>query len=721
MMAPAARSATVVVPTLGGARLARMLESLAAQTAPHQTIVVDNGSADGSVAAAAERLAGAEVLRLERNAGYSRAVNLGAARADGEVLVLLNDDCVCEPRFVERIAAPIDPGAGVAMAAGVMRDWRHPALIDSAGMELDRTLLVFDYLNGEPVSVLAGGVADPIGPSAAAAAFDRSAFLGAGGFDERLFAYWEDVDLVLRLRRRGWRCSLAPEAIGDHAHSATLGSGSARKNYLMGYGRGYLLRKWGVLNARRIAAVAVREGALCAGQALYDRNLAGVRGRLDGFRDARPVERYPSELALGAAGPGAIANLARRRRRRGRLAAGPGDRTDRLERTLAVLHLAQTSGPSRSLARELGWLGEVSALDLVVPGPGSVEDELRPRATVIRRDYEALTAPSRGIRGLLGDLRRLWREVWQFRELLAERRPQLVVVVTSMLPAVAIAAALERVPILVYCGELFDRGFGAGAVRAFAGGRLAALTGRLADSIIVCSNAVGRQFEGSRATRVRTVYPPISDRWGRGDGAALRERHGIPATAPVVASVGYLTDGRGQDLLVRAMPAVLEAFAEARCVIAGSPFPRPQDLAYRQYLVGLIAQLKLQERIVLAGYVDDAADLYAAANVVVNPARVNEAFGRVPFEAAVGGCPSVVTRVGAVTELLRDGHSALVVEPEDPAAIARAAIRLLAEPQLGEHLVAGARAVVDAHLAPERSLAGFRRAVAAAGAGGLRG
>ena len=111
-------------------------------------------------------------------------------------------------------------------------------------------------------------------------------------------------------------------------------------------------------------------------------------------------------------------------------------------------------------------------------------------------------------------------------------------------------------------------------------------------------------------------------------------------------------------------------------MIAGEPFPRPQDLAYRQYLVGLIAQLKLQDSVILAGHVDELADLYAAADLVVNPVRVNEAFGRVPFEAAVAGRPAVVTRVGAVPELLRDGESALIVEPDDPAAIAAAAIRL---------------------------------------------
>ncbi len=340
------------------------------------------------------------MLRLERNAGYTGAINLGVERADGDIVVLLNDDCVVDPGFVEKIIAPIDPGDGVVMAAGVMRDWRDRSLIDSAGMELDQTLLVFDYLNGEPVSRLGGGVADPIGPSGAAAAFDRASFRSVGGFDEGLFAYWEDVDLVLRLRRLGLRCALAPDAIGDHEHSATLGSGSKRKNYLMGYGRGYVLRKWGVLDGRRTGSVLFREAVLCAGQAVVDRNLAGVRGRLRGYREAPASERYPEALGLGATQGGVVGNLARRARRRRACAVEPSHEAAPGAAALARRVPSRQHERPVALARGRARVARRGGLDRRRrPGPGHRRHSLVADAAVIQADYEALTAPKPGIRG----------------------------------------------------------------------------------------------------------------------------------------------------------------------------------------------------------------------------------------------------------------------------------------------------------------------------------
>lgn len=310
------RDASVIVPSLTGDRLTLLLNSLAAQTAAHQVIVVDNGCPDGSVQRACESHPGVQRLRFERNLGFSRAANAGAARAEGEVLLMVNDDVVCDPNFVEELSSAVDPAAGVTMAGGVLRDADDPHLIETAGVVLDHTLLAFDYLNGEPLSILDQGVQDPPCPVGAAAAFDREAFDAVGGFDERIFAYWEEVELSLRLTRDGGRCRLVPRAQGTHRHASTLGAGSVGKNYLTGFGRGYVLRKWNVITPGRLPAILVRELGVSLAHALVDRNLAGVRGRVRGYRAARPTEPYPAELFAEGGGPNAVDQLRARVRRR---------------------------------------------------------------------------------------------------------------------------------------------------------------------------------------------------------------------------------------------------------------------------------------------------------------------------------------------------------------------------------------------------------------------
>lgn len=311
----------MIVPTArGGERLRRLLASLAADEAvPAQTIVVDNASGDPALARDGGLREGVEVLRMGENAGFGRAVNAAARVAGGEVLVLVNDDCVCDPGFAGALAGRIDTAAGVTMAAGVLREAADPSLIDTAGIEVDRTLLAFDYLNGEPVEALDAGVPDPLGPCGGAAAYDRRAFLEAGGFDEALFAFLEDVDLALRLRLRGQRCALVANARAIHEHSGTLGPGSARKNYLMGFGRGYLLRKYGVLAPRRAASILFRDAAICAGQLAFDRNAAGIRGRMAGWRAGRRERPYPGALIESFGPPSAASTLRRRAARRRRL------------------------------------------------------------------------------------------------------------------------------------------------------------------------------------------------------------------------------------------------------------------------------------------------------------------------------------------------------------------------------------------------------------------
>ena len=236
-------------------------------------------------------------------------------------------DIIGQEHIVERL----DIARGLVMSAGVLRGTGPAPLIDTAGIEIDHTLLAFDYLNGEPLAALEGELADPLGPCAAAAAYDRASFLDVGGFDESLFAYWEDVDLALRLRVAGGRCALAVAAQGVHDHSGTLGSGSPRKDYLMGFGRGYVLKKWGVLTPRRIPAILARDLPICIGQLVFDRTAAGIRGRVSGLRAARHRRAYPADTVAAAPSSKLWATLrrrlARRRRARGSITGAP-DRPD---------------------------------------------------------------------------------------------------------------------------------------------------------------------------------------------------------------------------------------------------------------------------------------------------------------------------------------------------------------------------------------------------------
>ncbi len=102
---------------------------------------------------------------------------------------------------------------------------RSPRLIDSAGIVADGTLMGFDYLHGEPLAA-ALAAADPLGPTGGAALYRRAAFEAVGGFDERIFLYYEDLDLALRIAAAGGRCRLAGEARALHAYSASLGAAS---------------------------------------------------------------------------------------------------------------------------------------------------------------------------------------------------------------------------------------------------------------------------------------------------------------------------------------------------------------------------------------------------------------------------------------------------------------------------------------------------------------
>jgi N-acetylglucosaminyl-diphospho-decaprenol L-rhamnosyltransferase len=284
-------SIDVVVPTHDGWELtARCLRCLRGQTAPHTVIVADNGSSDGTPEAVRREFPSARVEELGRNLGFATACNRGARAASGEVIVLVNNDVECPPDFLERLVAPFEDEAIGSVAAVLVQP--ETGLVDSVGLTADRTLAGFPRLQGLPVRDLASGPA-LTGPAGAAAAYRRTAWEEAGGLDEGVEFYLEDLDFALRLWSAGWRPAVAPDAVAVHLGGASIGPRSPRQRRQAGFSRAYFLRRYGIMRSPAAARVVLTEAVVVAGDALLARDLEALRGRLEGWRAAAKLPRRP--------------------------------------------------------------------------------------------------------------------------------------------------------------------------------------------------------------------------------------------------------------------------------------------------------------------------------------------------------------------------------------------------------------------------------------------
>ena len=287
-------SIDVVVVTWEGREVLRScLEHLARSTVPHCVVVVDNASSDGTAAMVREDFPRVLLVALAENVGFGRGVNAGAAACKGDALVLVNNDVDVAPAFLERIVAPLaDPTIG--MVAG-LTTIPGSDRVDQFGIELDVTLAAYNRLRHTLPSAPRGRLAVPCG---GAAAYRRRAFDAVGGFDERLFAYGEDVDLGLRLRLAGWGAAEAADARGVHLGGATTGVGSPFQRRLSGVARGFLLRRYGVLRGPAWWRALLVELLVCGYGLVRHRTLVPVTARVEGWRLAA---RSPGRLPVPAA------------------------------------------------------------------------------------------------------------------------------------------------------------------------------------------------------------------------------------------------------------------------------------------------------------------------------------------------------------------------------------------------------------------------------------
>jgi GT2 family glycosyltransferase len=261
------------------------LASLARQrNASFETIVIDNGSSDGSADMAAGEF-GARVIRNPDNRGFCAANNQGIAAASGDFIALLNNDAEAEPEWLSELHRACSRAPEIGMAASKVLVWEDPRRIDKVGH-----LIFPDGQNrGRGAGALDEGQFDReeevLWPDGCAAMYRKQMLDEIGGFDEDLFAYGDDAELGLRARIAGWRCWYAPRAVVRHHRGSTLGKGSAERLKLIERNRVLLAVKlfpWSLLWLNPVYfAMRLIAGAAAAGRGSGDTvHFPGIGGKL---------------------------------------------------------------------------------------------------------------------------------------------------------------------------------------------------------------------------------------------------------------------------------------------------------------------------------------------------------------------------------------------------------------------------------------------------------
>ncbi|MBU0705404.1 MAG: glycosyltransferase family 2 protein [Chloroflexi bacterium] len=274
--------------------------SLQAQTyADFEIILVDNGSTDGSVEWMAEHFPQVRMICNETNLGFAAGNNQAIRVSQAEFIVTLNNDTRVEPDWLASLVAVAEEDPTVGMCASKMLFADRPEIINSTGINLDPVGIAWDRRGGEPDD---GQETEPVeifGPCAGAALYRRTMLDQIGLFDERFFAYLEDVDLAWRARLAGFRCLYVPQARVYHVHSATAGESSPFKNRLLGRNKVWVIAKnygpggWLLLY---LPLIVLYDLAAVLYALVVRRDISSLQGRLEGLRGLPGVWRRRREV-----------------------------------------------------------------------------------------------------------------------------------------------------------------------------------------------------------------------------------------------------------------------------------------------------------------------------------------------------------------------------------------------------------------------------------------
>ena len=291
---------TVVIPNYNGEKyLCNCLKALKERTSfSTDIIVVDNGSTDNSIKLAKAAYPEIQYVMLEKNYGFSKAVNEGIKQAKTAYVILLNNDTEVREGFVEELFYAISVQKKAFSVEAKMLSLSNPEKIDSAGTFYNG----FGWARARGKGKDASGyqeACETFAACAGAAIYRKSLLERLGYFDENYFAYLEDIDVGYRARLSGYRNYYEPKAKVLHAGSGTSGSRynsfkvriSARNNVYLIY-KNMPLGQIVVNSPLLLAGFVVKMGFfLCKG---YGKEY--FEGLKEGFSMCREKEKLPFDL-----------------------------------------------------------------------------------------------------------------------------------------------------------------------------------------------------------------------------------------------------------------------------------------------------------------------------------------------------------------------------------------------------------------------------------------
>lgn len=695
--------ASVVINTYNrAASLPTTLEALKLQTfADFEVIVVNGPSTDDTESVLA---AWADSIRAIRcpAARLSDSRNLGVEAARGDVVAFIDDDAIAEPEWLERIMAAYDSERVGAVGGYVWDDtgfafqWRHATC--------DRLGRVRSYAAPPPAECATAG-ADPfVYTQGTNCSYRRTALLRVGGFDEALEHYYDDAEISMRILDLGYELKILPNALVHHKSLGNRTRDQARvvvSPFAIAVDHAYFAtRNGGPARSRTEIEQSIRTFAdgMCAAA---DANLTA--GRMTADQHARFQREMAEGLSIGAARA-----LEAPRSRRDFPAGDPADFKPfpRIVTDGPRLHVCVLSkecppkdfgGVGRytyALATGLAQLGHV--VHFITGGDENRVDfehgmwmhRLVPwRRWIPELDGVPLQYNLYHVAAAYQEVRRI-----------AERMPVDVVYAPIWLCEGLLCLLDDRFPTVVGLQTAMKT--------------IAQMHPSWGESTQTRQLVALEQATLARAHHLHANSDAILDKF--------RTEYDIDAPGGFVVPLGVedrraqvarrANDGRlrvlfvsrlerrkGVDTFLDAVVRLLPEFPQLDVVVVGKDTPNTEmSETYREAFRRTHGGTAIAERVRFVGEASEAElhQHYADCDVFCVPSRY-ESFGLVYLEAMVFGAPVVATNVGGIPEVVEHERNGLLVEPEDPEALAVALRRLLTDAELRARMGRASRAIYE--------------------------